>query len=81
MELPEGWEKAHKLAVYAMENGQKNVWFPVAELQELEKAKTPQFYTSIRRSSAEGRKVHLSGWTGEKRPVVALFGPGKENLT
>ena len=33
VELPEGWEKAHKLAVYAMENGQKNVWFriPVRE--------------------------------------------------
>ena len=42
VELPEGWEKAHKLAVYAMENGQKNVWFriPVRELKR--KQKTPQ---------------------------------------
>ena len=81
MELPEGWEKAHKLAVYAMENGQKNVWFriPVRELKR--KQKTPQFYLDQEVIDAKTGRIHLSGWTVSRGPVkIALFDREKKKI-
>ena len=50
VELPEGWEKAHKLAVYAMENGQKmsGSGFRCGSLRESRRRRS---FISIRRSS------------------------------
>lgn len=81
MELPEGWEKAHKLAVYAMENGQKNVWFriPVRELKR--KQKTPQFYLDQEVIDAKAGRIHLSGWTVSRGQVkIALFDREKKKI-
>lgn len=81
VELPEGWEKAHKLAVYAMENGQKNVWFriPVRELKR--KQKTPQFYLDQEVIDAKAGRIHLSGWTVSRGPVkIALFDREKKKI-
>ena len=82
MELPEGWEKAHKLVVYAMENGQKNVWFriPVRELKR--KQKTPQFYLDQEVIDAKTGRIHLSGWTVSRGPVkIALFDREKKKIS
>ena len=81
VELPEGWEKAHKLAVYAMENGQKNVWFriPVRELER--KQKTPQFYLDQEIIDAKTGRIHLSGWTVARGPVkIVLFDREKKKI-
>ena len=81
VELPEGWENAHKLAVYAMENGQKNVWFriPVRELKR--KQKTPQFYLDQEVIDAKAGRIHLSGWTVSRGPVkIALFDREKKKI-
>ena len=69
IQLPEGWEKARQLTVYAVEKDRKNVWFRISVWELKRKQKNPQFYLDEEVIDARAGRLHISVWagTGEDR--------------
>ena len=81
IQLPEGWEKARQLTVYAVEKDRKNVWFRISVRELKKKQKNPQFYLDEEVIDARAGRLHISGWAVDQGPVkITLFDREKRKL-
>lgn len=81
IQLPEGWEKARQLTVYAVEKDRKNVWFRISVRDLKRKQKSPQFYLDEEVIDPRAGRLHISGWAVDQGPVkIALFDHEKRKL-
>ena len=81
VQLPEGWEKARQLTVYAVEKDRKNIWFRISVRELKRKQKSPQFYLDEEVIDPRAGRLHISGWAVDQGPVkIALFDREKRKL-